>query len=288
MPARHLAALALFAASSLPLAARAQHASVTKPFATCAPHGPGSSDAGTTSLQEISAAIESAPAIAAADDTTMGCEERHPGHEKLAAARTVDAPGQVERQSDCSLAALKSAMGWLASQHHTANPSLYGRKNELDAIFPSAIRGGYAGVGGISSLANIAKFAREQYKLDVEFDQNGLLSARPTVGALKAAVAAGYPVIVSICVDHEGCPVTPDEDHPHPIGHAAVIEGFVKDAEGREYVIVKHGWRDKDFLWRVDDFKKSWDSRENQMVVLKPSVESQHVATVEELMLNRP
>ena len=80
---------------------------------------------------------------------------------------------------------------------------------------------------------------------------------------VEDAVRSGTPVAVIFYVDPEtGGPATTihkdNRGNDIPAWHAAVVEGFYEDNAGRDYVIVKHGWRKEPYVYLRSEFEKSW------------------------------
>lgn len=131
--------------------------------------------------------------------------------------------------------------------------------NGPGGIFETAKEKGYTKDGGIT-LTNLARIAQGNgYKTKYGDDWRGAKG----MDDIKAALGRKHPVIIVFDVDKgEGNP----GDFGGERAHAAVIQGVFKDEDGQEYVVAKHGWREKDYVWRVQDFEKSWKTFDRPML----------------------
>lgn len=271
MSARHILAAALFAATSLPLGAEAQHASVTRHFSTCETRPEES-----TGLSAILDTFQSDVVRRARLGGKLGCEETTSGGAKiLRAASALDVPMDVQgAQPDCGFHALRMLMRYYAPTGSIV-PGMEFGFDPMRYVAQSMSIGYGGGINGFH-MGLIAI----HYGFDVTVAANvaGHHDAAPTMDAIRAAVAKGRPAAVLICVDEHGCPVRKSQ----ALGsHWAVVEGFVKGPDGVEYVVAKHPWRGENFLWRADVFEASWKDVESQLVTIEPTSDAKRLGMVQ-------
>lgn len=169
--------------------------------------------------------------------------------QRVQRAKVVDVPWREQEGPKCALYAFGMVSDFWARK--TGGKSKAPPVNGEGGIFEMAKERGYTKDGGIT-LPNLGRIAQAfGYKTKYSDDWRGAKG----MDDLKAALARKHPVIIVFDVDKgEGNP----GDFGGERAHAAVIQGVFKDVDGQEYVIAKHGWYNKDYVWRVEDFEKSW------------------------------
>lgn len=116
-----------------------------------------------------------------------------------------------------------------------------------ERIFDVAKDAGFTATGEMFTANQLAQTAAHfGYKASCHEDA--------TLEKLYEVVDAGHPAIVAFDVDFNGNP----GDYQGKRAHYAVITGYF-DEGGERFLIARHGWgREKDHVWRADDFDKSW------------------------------
>lgn len=177
--------------------------------------------------------------------------------QRVQRAKSVDVPWREQEGPKCALYAFGMVTDYWSRRN--GGKSQAPPVNGPGGIFETAKEKGYTKEGGIT-LPNLSRIAQGfGYKTKYSDDWRGAKGMED----IKAALARKHPVIIVFDVDKgEGNPA----DFGGERAHAAVIQGVFKDDDGQEYVIAKHGWREKDYVWRVEDFEKSWNIFDRPML----------------------
>jgi type VI secretion system secreted protein VgrG len=162
-------------------------------------------------------------------------------------------PHRVQVGGTCGIAAL----GMVLDYWNTKDGALSHPPDTK--ILEDAVSRGWSKTGETSPQvrADLAKL----YGYDATYMFNA------TIADLKKALAEGVPLIIGFNVDKgAGNPQWTDLNR----AHAAVVKGFVT-RDGKEYIVAQHGWPNAaNKEWLVEDFQKSWDTRDNSMGLVKP------------------
>jgi hypothetical protein len=173
----------------------------------------------------------------------------------VAKAKEINVKGSLFGGGSCGSNALNVAFDWLQDGvQNSANPG-------FDAILDFAYGKNWCWEGKYTcGLApnRMAQIARHfGYWADLK-DTDSIAWLKGSVGFLNKRGWHKFVVIVNVSAcDANGyvkwTPRTQLKDM-----HWAVVEGFIHDKAGREWIIVKHSFGSGDYFWLLDDFKACW------------------------------
>jgi hypothetical protein len=198
-------------------------------------------------------------AVSRADGVTFKPVDRFEVATDLVQAlqKGADVPGRIQDGPTCGLYALGMVMDfWDDKDAANLNPLVQSSDvvrwdshsrpaDDERRLLEVARERGYTTQGEMFYADQLGALAKE-------FGYGATVHENITAEDIKACVDRGHPALVGFDVDRSG--------NPGLFGgkraHWAVIQGhFTKD--GTDYFVAQHGWNNKEYVWKAEDFMAS-------------------------------